>query len=50
MKITKYGILGLIIVMSGTFSLEVTAQDNSETERIEALKDMVKSESFNVSG
>jgi hypothetical protein len=50
MEIIKYGILGLVIVMVGTFSFETSAQDNSETERIEALKDMVKSESFNVSG
>lgn len=50
MKIIKYGILGCILALTGTFTLEVSAQDNSETERIEALRDMIKSESFNVSG
>jgi hypothetical protein len=49
MKIIKYGILGVILALTGTFSSEVLAQDNTETERIEALRDMVKSESLNLS-
>lgn len=50
MKIIRYGILGFILTLTGAFSSEVSAQDSTETERIEALRDMVKSESFNVSG
>ncbi|MEX0724393.1 MAG: porin [Gracilimonas sp.] len=50
MKIIKYGFLGFILVLTGMISSEVSAQDTKDTERIEALRDMVKSESFNVSG
>lgn len=49
MKIIRYIILGFVMALTGILSSEVSAQDNTETERIEALKDMVKSESFNVS-
>lgn len=50
MKILKYGMLGFLLALTGMFSMEVSAQDNSDTEKIEALKEMVKSESFSVSG
>lgn len=50
MKIIKYGSLAFILSFTGLFASEVSAQDTAETERIEALRDMVKSESFNVSG
>jgi|AntRauTorcE11897_2_1112592.scaffolds.fasta_scaffold00204_23 hypothetical protein len=49
MKIIKYGFLGFILAFTGMISPEVSAQDNTDTERIEELRDKVKSESFNLS-
>lgn len=50
MKMIRYIISGIISVLILTFSAEVSAQDNSERDKIEALNEMVKSEVFNVSG
>ena len=44
----KYLILACLIAVAGSFTTESTAQNTSDTEHIDALKDMLKSESFSL--
>ncbi|MDR9417962.1 porin [Gracilimonas sp.] len=48
MRKFKYQLLWVIILFIGIMPMDLTAQENSESERIDALKEMVKSESFNL--
>lgn len=49
MKIIRYGLVAIVFVATGIVSTKVTAQDNSgNSERIEELRQKLKSESFNM--